>query len=322
MRMRWPTLICSTLFAVPVFAQVFPVKPLKIIVTTSPGGLNDLLSRALGQEVSSQVGQPVVVENRPGAGSMIGMVALARSAPDGYTLAVTTQEPLVYNPFLYTKLPYDPENDFSYVSHLVRNLGAIVAHASAPGSTFPEIIAYAKTNPGKLNWATWGAGSTPALYLDWIRRQNGVDISAIPYKGAGPSVPAIISGQVQLTYSGIGNVLPHIQSGKLKLLAITGASRSAVFPNAPTLGSFNSDPGLAQGFGLYAPAKLPDPIKDRLAAEFVKALRTPALEKVMSGTMELVGSTPSQFAEQIRADRANAAHMFKALGIRPSDAPQ
>ncbi|MFM9971095.1 MAG: Bug family tripartite tricarboxylate transporter substrate binding protein [Burkholderiales bacterium] len=302
-------------------AQSFPAKPIRIIVPTSPGGLNDLLSRGLAQQVSESIGQPVVVENRPGGGSMIGMQFLSRSTPDGYTLGVTTKEPLVYNLFLYSKLPYDPDNDFSYVTHLVRTLGIIVANAAAPGATFPEMIAYAKANPGKLNWATWGPGSTPAIYLEWIRNKNAVDIAAIPYKGAGPSVPAILSGEVHLTYTGIGLVIPHVQSGKLRALAITGANRASVFPNVPHLSQFNSDPDFASGFSLYGPAKIPMPIQERLATEFRKALGTSQLAQIMAGTMEPVGSTPAEFVTHIRAERDNARMVFKALGIKPTAVP-
>ena len=305
----------------PAQAQGYPSKPIKIIVPTSPGGLNDLLSRNLAQHVAESLGQPVVVENRPGGGSMIGMVALAKSPPDGYTLAITTKEPLVYNPFLYSKLPYDAENDFAYVTHLVRTLGIIVANAAAPGNTFPEMIAYAKANPGKLNWATWGPGSSPAIYLEWIKHKNGVDITAIPYKGAGPSVPAIVTGQVQLTYTGIGLVVPHVQSGKLRALAITGASRASVLPNVPNLAQFNSDPDFASGFSVYAPAKTPLAILERLSAEFRKALATPQLQQIMAGTMEPVGSTPTEFAQHLREEKANAAMVFKTLGIRPTAVP-
>ncbi|OFZ97638.1 MAG: hypothetical protein A3H35_06890 [Betaproteobacteria bacterium RIFCSPLOWO2_02_FULL_62_17] len=306
----------------PAQGQAFPSKPIRIIVPTSPGGLNDLLSRALAQQVGESVGQPVVVENRPGAGSMIGMVALAKSPPDGYTLAITTKEPLVYNPVLYSKLPYDADNDFSYVTHLVRTLGVIVANASAPGDTFPEMIAYAKANPGKLNWATWGPGSTPAIYLEWIKNKNGVDITAIPYKGAGPSIPAIVSGQVQLTYTGIGLVIPHVKSGKLKPLAITGAARSTALPNIQNLAQFNSDPDFASGFSVYAPARTPMPVMERLSAEFRKALGTSQLQQIMAGTMEAVASTPAEFAAHIREEKANAVTVFKTLGIKPTAAPE
>jgi tripartite-type tricarboxylate transporter receptor subunit TctC len=315
-------LLAALLCACGAWAQPFPAKAIRIIVPTSPGGLNDLLSRALAQAVSESVGQPVVVENRPGGGSMIGMAALAKSPPDGYTVAITTQEPLVYNPLLYTRLPYDAENDFSYVTQLVRTLGIIVAHAAAPGNSFPEMIAHARANPGTLNWATWGAGSTPAIYLEWIKRQNGVEIAAIPYKGAGPSIAAIAAGQVHLTYTGIGLALPYIRSGKLKALAITGPSRSSELPNVPNLVQYASDPDFASGFAVYAPAKTPASVLERLALEFRKALNAPQLQKIMAGTMEPVGSTPAEFAAIIKADRANAAAVFNTLGIRPSAAPE
>ena len=315
-------LLVSVVLSPTLLAQSYPAKPIRIIVPTSPGGLNDLLSRALAQHVAESVGQPVLVENRPGGGSMIGMLALAKSPPDGYTLCITTKEPLVYNPFLYSKLPYDAENDFSYVTHLVRTLGIIVAHAAAPGNTFPEMIAYARANPGKLNWATWGPGSSPAIYLEWVKNKNGVEIAAIPYKGAGPSVPAILSGEVQLTYTGIGLVIPHVQSGKLKALAITGATRSTALPNAQPLSQFNSDPDFASGFSVYAPAKVPMPILDRLSVEFRKALGAPRLREIMAGTMEPVGSSPTEFEAHLRDEKANARMVFKTLGIRPTAAPE
>ncbi len=305
-----------------VLAQAFPSRPIRIIVPTSPGGLNVLLSRSLGQEVSQQVGQPVIVENRPGGGSMIGMAVLAKSPADGYTLAITTKEPLVYNPLLYNRLPFDADRDFSYVTHLVRTLGVIVANSSAPGNSFPEMIAYARANPGTLNWATWGAGSTPAIYLEWIKRQNQVDIAAIPYKGAGPSIAAIVAGQVHLTYTAIGLAMPYIPPGKLKALAITGSNRAPGLPGVPNLAAFNSDPDFASGFAVYAPAGTPGPVMERLATEFRKALQSPQLQKIMAGTMEPVGSTPAEFAASIKADKANAALVFKALGIRPADAPE
>jgi len=319
---RSALILFCILWAPALLAQSFPVKPIRFIVPTSPGGLNDVIARALGQQISDSVGQPVLVENRPGAGSMIGMLALAKSPPDGYTVAITTAEALVYNPLLYTKLPYDPENDFSYVSQLVRNLGVIVANPAAPGNTFPEIIAYAKANPGALNWATWGPGSTPAIYLEWIRRQNDVDIAAIPYKGVGPSIPAIVSGQVQLAFMGIGSAVPLIQSGKLKALAITGANRASALPNVPNLAQYNSDPDFVSDFSAYAPARTPGAILERLSAEFAKALQTPQLQKVMAGTMVPVGSTPAEFAATLKAKKVAAARLFKALDIRPKDAPQ
>jgi tripartite-type tricarboxylate transporter receptor subunit TctC len=200
----------------PALAQVFPSKPMRIIVSTSPGGLTDLLARTTGQAVNESVGQPVVVEYRPGAGTLIGMAACAKSPPDGYTLCITTPESLVYNPLLFSKLPYDPENDFAPVTVLAHSYGMIVAHESVKAHTFPDVLAQAKAQPGALSFATWGAGSIPGIYLGWINHQNGVQITAIPYKGAGAATPAIVGGQVQLTYTAIGLVRSHLKTGRLK----------------------------------------------------------------------------------------------------------
>ncbi len=304
-------------------AQSFPVKPIRIIVSTSPGGLTDLISRTTGNIVAEAVGQPVVVEYRPGAGTLIGMSACAKAPPDGYTVCITTPESLVYNPLLFAKLPYDAENDFIPVTNLVRGAGGVVvANAGAPGNTFPEIIAYARANPGVLNFATWGPGSIPAIFLGWINHVNGVNIAAVPYKGAGPTVPAIVAGQVQLTYSAQGLVAQHVRSGKLKLLAAAGATRSPFVPDTPSLGEFKSDPGLNSYFSLYAPSKTPMPVVDRLSVEFAKAVHSPAMKDFLHKQALIpVGNTPTEFAAYIREDRVNAARIFKAIGIRPSDSP-
>lgn len=303
-------------------AQSFPTKPLRFTVTLAAGAQTDRLARALAQQMSESVGQPIVVDNKPGGGSIVGMLALAKSPPDGYSVVITTAEPLIYNPLLYTKLPYDPENDFSYVTQLTSNLGVIVANRDVPGNSFPEVLAYARSNPGKLNWATWGAGSTPAIYLEWIKRQNGVDITAIPYKGTAPTLPAILSGEIGLTYLAIGTGAPLVQSGKLKALAITGAADSPALPNVPSLAEYKSDPSLVSEFHVYAPAKTPIPILERLSTEFSKALRTPLLQKNMANTMVPVGSTPAEFAASLKVKKVEAAKLFQALQIRPTDAPQ
>jgi tripartite-type tricarboxylate transporter receptor subunit TctC len=304
-------------------AQAWPTKPVRLIVPTSPGGLNDLLSRSIAQVVSEANGQPVLVENRPSAGSIVGMEACARAAPDGHTVCVTTSEPLVLNPLLFTRLPYDPDNDFALVTQLAFTFGVVVATGSLPASTFPEVIALAKAKPGTLNWATWGAASPPAVYLDWINRANGVSITPIPYKGAGPSVPAIVSGEVQLTYTGIGLVTSHIKSGKVKALAVIGTRRLPFLPGVPAIAEFNSDPGLSSYFAMYTQAKVPPPVVERISAEFAKAMRTQKLQDIMQAqAMEAVGNTPAEFAKFHAADRANAARIYKTLGIKPSDAPK
>jgi tripartite-type tricarboxylate transporter receptor subunit TctC len=307
----------------PALAQPFPSKAIRIIVSTSPGGLTDLLSRTSGQQVSEAVGQPVVVEYRPGAGTFIGFQACEKAPPDGYTVCITTPESLVYNPLLFTKLPYDAENGFVPVAVLAHGVGGvIVAHVSAPGNSFTEMIAYAKAHPGELNFATWGAGSIPGIFLGWINYANGVSLTAVPYKGAGPSMPAIVAGQVQLTYTAIGLAAPHIKAGKLKLLAVAGAKRSPFVPDTPSLGELNSDPGLNSYFAMFAPAKTPAAVVERLNSEFVRAMHGARAKDLLSSQALIPANlTPAEFAAFLKEDRVNAARIFRTIGIRPSDAP-
>ena len=326
MTRAWPSGIFGVIFfgiAAGVMAQAFPSKPIRIIVSTSPGGLTDLISRNTGQSVTESTGQPVVVEYRPGAGTFIGFSACAKSPPDGYTVCVTTPESLVYNPLLFTKLPYDAESDFVPVTNLVTGVGGvIVAHPSTPGNTFAEVVAYAKANPGTLNFATWGSGSVPGIFLGWINYANGVNITPVPYKGAGPSLPAIVAGQVHLTYSAIGLVAPHVKVGKLKLLAVAGTKRSPFVPDTPSLGEYNSDPGLNSYFAMFAPAKTPTPVVERLAVEFSKAVHSERMKDLLKTQALIpVGNTPAEFAAFLKEDKVNAVRIFKAIGIRPSEAP-
>jgi len=302
--------------------QAFPVKPLRIISTTAAGGVNDILSRAFAQAISQSVGQPVIVENKPGAGSIIGMTTLAQSAPDGYTVALTTPEPLVYNPLLYVKLPYDAGRDFAPVTQVTRSENVIVASPETPGNNFPEVIAYAKANPGKLNFGTWGTVSTPAMYLAWINRQNGVDITPIPYKGAAFAVPATIANQVQLTFIALGFVVPQLKAGKLKALAFTGSRRSLVMPDLPTLAEYNSDPELDGFFGIFAPAGTPSPILERLAGLFTQCLRNATVTEILARQTQVgVGGSPAEFAKTVREAKASTARIFQLLGIKPTEAP-
>jgi tripartite-type tricarboxylate transporter receptor subunit TctC len=307
----------------PALAQPFPSKAIRIIVSTSPGGLTDLLSRTSGQQVSEAVGQPVVVEYRPGAGTFIGFQACEKAPPDGYTVCITTPESLVYNPLLFTRLPYDAENGFVPVAVLAHGVGGvIVAHVSAPGNSFTEMIVYAKAHPGELNFATWGAGSIPGIFLGWINYANGINLTAVPYKGAGPSMPAIVAGQVQLTYTAIGLAAPHIKAGKLKLLAVAGAKRSPFVPDTPSLGELNSDPGLNSYFAMFAPAKTPAAVVERLNSEFVRAMHGARAKDLLSSQALIPASmTPAEFAAFLKEDKVNAARIFRTIGIRPSDSP-
>jgi tripartite-type tricarboxylate transporter receptor subunit TctC len=320
----WRRIAAAALACVPllVLGQPYPSKPIRIIVPTAPGGTADAVARMLGPIISDWTGQPVIVDNRPGASTIIGMSACAKAAPDGYTLCIAPGDSLAYNPYLYSNLPYDPEKDFTPVTQLAWTSNLLVANGSAPFNTYREMLAYAKANPGALNWGTWGAGTLPDVYLKWVEHQAAVKITAIPYKSAPLISPAMFAGEIHLTYMGFGTALPQIKAGKLKALVTVGNRRSVYMPNLPTLAEEGGDPDLLSYFGVLAPARTPRSIVERLNADFAKAIHEPRLqEPLRKYTLEAVGSSPSQFAELLRIHRANATRVFKLMGVRPSDAP-
>ncbi len=303
-------------------AQTFPSKPIRMIIPYVPGGAIDASARAVGQAVSESIGQPMLIENRPGGSSIIGMQQCAKSAPDGYTLCMTVADSLSYNPHMFKNLPYDPDRDFAPVINLVRGVSMLFANGHAPFKSMKELVAYAKSNPGKINWGTWGVASIPDIYLQWLKHETGVEIAAVPYKGAGQAVPAALSGEVDVTFMAIGAVLPHIKSGKVKALAVVGSQRSPLLPDVPALTETGFDPGLRSYFGIFAPGGTPKPVVERLNAEFNKALQLPKVQQFFRAqTLEIVGGTPEQFAQFLKEDRAIAGKVFQSIGVKPSDAP-
>jgi tripartite-type tricarboxylate transporter receptor subunit TctC len=302
--------------------QGYPSKPVRIIVPYAAGGLVDTLARTLGIPVGESMGQPVIVENRPGGSSIIGMLACAKAPPDGYTLCFTIADSLSYNPHVFFDLPYNAETDFAPVINLARSNNLLVANANAPFNTYKEMIAYAKANPGALNWATWGPASLPDMYLHWTKRQAGVDITAIPYKGAAQGNPAVLSGEAHITSMGFGVAGPHLKAGKIKPIVTIGDRRSNIIPNLPTLEEEGGDPGLRNYFGAFTAGKTPRPILDRLNAELAKAIRSPKLQDLYrASTLEFSDNSPAEFADYVRRDRENAGKVFRSMGVRPSAAP-
>ncbi len=305
-----------------VVAQGYPGKPVRIIVPYVAGGALDASARAIAAPISESMGQPVLVENRPGGSSIVGMQACAKSAPDGYTLCITVADSLSYNPFLFKNLPYDPDKDFAPVINMVRGNSMLLAKGDAPFNSFKEMIAYAKSKPGALNWGTWGPASIPDMYLQWVKHAAGIDIAAVPYKGAGQAVPALLAGEVDITFMAIGAVLPHIRAGKLKPLAVVGNRRSSYLPDAPNLAEEGADPGLRSYFGVFSPVGTPRPIIDRLNGEFAKALQLPKIQEFFRvQTLDIVGGSADEFAKFLREDRINSGRVFKLIGVNPSDAP-
>ena len=299
-------------------AQSYPSKPLKVIVQYPAGGALDGLARNILQRGTAAFGQPVVVENRPGASGLIAFEACAKAPPDGYTICLGTGEAMSFNPSLFPKLPYDAERDFIPVVNLVRISGVIVASAQAPFDTVPAMIAYARGKPGSINWASFGSASNPHIYLEWLKRQAKVDIAHIPYKGSAQTIPALLSGEAHVTYVALGFVLQQIRAGKLKALAVTTAKRVPQLPDVPTLAELGIDPGFDNWVGFFAPAGTPRPAIDRLNAAFSAVVKDAAfVEKVLAlQAFEPVGDTPEAFAAFIQADRTIARRVVQTTGIK------
>ena len=305
-------------------AQNYPNGLIRIIVPYAAGGVTDSLARIVAAQFADAVGQPVVVENRPGASSMLGMQACANAKPDGYTICVAVADSLSYNPQLFASLPYDPEKSFAPVIRLALTNNLLVANSTSPFNNYKEFVAYARANPGKLNWATWGPATLPDLYLRWVSMQAGVKIQAIPYKGgAAQANPAVYSGEADITYMGFGTAAPQIEAGAIKPLVAVGAKRSAFMPELPCLGEEGGDPGLQGYFGLFAPGGTPPSIVQQLNAIFTQAIATPQVRDFYkNSTLIAEPNTPDEFAAFARADREAAAKVFKRMGITPQAAPQ
>ncbi len=304
-------------------AENYPDKSIRIIVPYLAGGLVDTLARATGNKVAESLGQPVIVVNRPGASSIIGMEACARAESDGYTLCMTVADSLSYNPQLFTKLPYDPEKDFTPVLRLAWTNNLIAANTKAPFNDYKEMVAYAKEHPGAINWATWGPATLPDLYLRWIAAHEGIKMTAIPYGGAAQGNTAVYSGEVHVSYFGIGVAAPQIAAGVMKPIVAVGDKRSPLMPDLPSLGEERADPGLQGYFGLYAPGGTPEEIVDVLNKEFSKAMVASDVQKLYkASTLIWEPNTPQQFAVFAKADRDAAAKVFKSIGVTPRAAPQ
>ena len=300
-------------------AQGYPSKPVRIIVPYPAGGGIDIMSRLIGQRLAQRLGQSVVVENKPGAGTLVAAETVARAAPDGHTLLVTTDATITINPHLYAKLPYDPVKDFAPITQLVLLNQMLLANPQVPASNLKELIAYAKANPGKLNYASYGVGSQPHLAMEILKNQAGIDIVHVPYKGIPQAVPAAIAGEVQLTFSGAASSQAHIKAGRLKALAIGGTKRLGIVPDVPTFAEagFPDVPANAW-FGLFAPAGTPREVIATLHAEVTRILRDPDFlqKEILAKGYELVAGTPEEFAAFLVADSKRNAVAVKISGAR------
>jgi tripartite-type tricarboxylate transporter receptor subunit TctC len=300
-------------------AQPFPSRPIRFIVPYTPGGLGDTFARAVGQGLAERMGQPVVIDNRPGASQAIGAEATAKAPPDGYTVFMGTQSGLVLNTLAKKSLPYDPVRDLAPISMLFTSPLYFVVNPSVPAKTVKELIALAQAKPGKLTFASIGPGSSLHLAGEMFRTQAKVDILHVPYKGSSPAMTDLLGGQVDMMFEGGVSSLPHVRSGKLRALATTGRKRTEAMPQLPTMIEAGvPDFDITVWFGLVGPGKTPRPIIDRLNREVGEILRTPALkEKFAAAGIEITPSTPEELGERIRADRPYWRKVMRDAGIQP-----
>jgi tripartite-type tricarboxylate transporter receptor subunit TctC len=299
-------------------AQAFPNKPLRLICPFPPGGAVDIASRAIAQELSKNLGQPVTVENRPGAGGNIGGAEAARANPDGYTIFMTTSGIQAINPVLYAKMPFDPSKDLVPVSALVSLNNVLVLHPSVKANSVPEVIAMARSQPGTMNYASSGSGTSIHMSGEMFKSLTGVNITHIPYKGSAPAMTDLLGGQVMMMFDNIPSAIPHIKSGKLKALATTGAKRDPLLPELPTLAEAGIS-GYESGvwFGLAVPANTPRDVIMKLNAEAIKGTRSPEFVKRMTELgYNIMGTSPEVMTDMSRAEVQRWGPIVRSSGAK------
>jgi tripartite-type tricarboxylate transporter receptor subunit TctC len=299
-------------------AQAYPSKPIRILIAQAPGSATDVISRVVGNALSQNLGQPIVIEARPGAGGALGTEAAARSAPDGYTLFMANNSTHGSNPALYAKLPYDAVKDFQPVSFVASVPYVLVVHPSLPVKNVQELIALVKSKPGQLNYASAGNGSTHQFCAELLKSMAGIDIVHVPYKGSGPGIAALLANEVVMMFSNVADIGAQIKAGKVKPLAVTSTERAESLPNIPTM----QQSGLAgfeinSWFGVLVPAGTPKPVVARLNAEMRKVLAKDDVKKTLGAQgLKVAASSPEEFAEYIKSEIGRFSRIAKAAGIR------
>jgi tripartite-type tricarboxylate transporter receptor subunit TctC len=308
-------IICG---AAPAAAQSYPTRPIHIVVPYAPGGITDILARALGERLGASLGQPIVIDNRPGANSQVGAEILARAAPDGYTLMVSADTTFVMNRHLYAKLAYNPLTDFTPVSGLGISPQALVVHPSVPAANTRELVALARARPGEINYGTFGIGSSGHLNIVLLSSLTGATFTAVHYKGAAPALTDLIGGHIQMMIVSIGLVTQAWQTGQLKVLGFGSASRLAQFPDVPTVAETLPGFEAASWYGLAAPAGTPTAIITKLSGETQKIFNDAAFrEKFLAPNMIFsIAGTPEDFAQRIKTDDAKWGKVIKAANLR------
>ncbi|WP_431511400.1 Bug family tripartite tricarboxylate transporter substrate binding protein [Variovorax sp. DAIF25] len=309
-------LVCLPLVAA-AQAGGFPDKAIRIVVPFPPGGATDAAARLVAVKMSEHWGQPVVVDNRAGAGGNVGSDLVAKAPADGYTLVMGVTGSHAINTSLYSRMPYDPVADFVAISQVAVVPNVLVVHPSVPAKNLAELVALAKKEPGKLNYASLGNGTAAHLGMEMLKAEAGVDITHVPYKGSAPAVSDLLAGQVQMMVDGLPSALPHVKAGKLRAIALTSLRRSPSLPDLPTIAE--SYPGFyADAWsGLFAPKGTPQPVVDKLSAEVQRVLKLPEVrEKLAALGAEPVGSTQAEFAAHVKKEIDKWAKVVKTSGAK------
>jgi len=300
----------------PVAAQSYPSKPVRVIVTFPPGSTPDIVGRALASRLQEAMGQPFVVENRSGAGGNVGADAVAKAAPDGYTLLVSTNGVFAINKTLYKAMPFDPDTDLAALSLLATAPQMLVVHPSLGLKNFKDFIEYAKRNPGKLSYGSVGSGSASHLTMELLKTDAGVDLVHVPYKGFPPAVTDLLSGNIHAMFAIVPGVLPHVKAGKMAPLAVTALKRSGLASEVPSVAELGY-PQLESlaWIGLGAPAGLPTDVVDRITSETARGMRRPEVRELLGRQgFDVVAGSPQEFSRWIQAESAKWTRVIRASG--------
>ncbi len=301
----------------PLLAQAWPAKPIRLIAPYPPGGQTDIVSRYLAEKVGAALGQPIVIENRAGAQGIVGTEAGRNAAPDGYTFVYSNVSIVSLNPHIHEKLPYDGLRDFAPVTQLGLTVLAMVVAPALNVRTLGDFLAHAKANPGKVSFASFGSGSTSHVYCEMLNRAAGIDMVHVPYKGAAPAVQDIMAGHAHTGIHDLATTGPHVRSGKLVALAVTGPRRWPLFPDLPTFAELGYPLDLAGWNGIMAPAGTPRAIVERLSAEINKVIQSAdGREQMLKFGLLATGTTPEEFAEIIRRDTPRWGEVIRKAGIK------
>jgi tripartite-type tricarboxylate transporter receptor subunit TctC len=308
----------AALAAAPALAQSWPTRPVRVIVPYPPGGGNDNLARIFAQKLGERLGQPFVVENKPGAGTLIGSEAAAKSAPDGHTLLLSSIVTHALAPALYPKIPYDPLRDFVAVTTLAVAPTVLVVNPAFPAKSVQEIVTLARANPGKYTFPSGGNGTTPHISGEIFKAMTGTDLLHVPYKGGGPALADLIGGQVNMMFDTAASAMPHVRSGKLRAIAIATPKRHPEFPDVPTFAEQGlPDYSINSWYSLHAPAGTPRDVVNRLHAEVVEVLKMPdVVERLKTLNADPGGMPPAEFDAFVRAELQRYGDVIRKAGIK------